>query len=100
MKIKFRQTGGFAGLAKSIEIDTEQIATDEADRLKSLVNQSSFFDVPQPISQTMPDQELYSITVESQGRSHQLHLSRSSVPGQLKALVDCVAQLAKYEKRK
>ncbi|MGB7443178.1 MAG: protealysin inhibitor emfourin [Coleofasciculaceae cyanobacterium] len=99
MKIKLRQTGGFAGLAKSIEIDTEKISPDEAKMLKSLVNQSSFFELPQPMMAAMADQEQYSIKVESKDQSRELHLSKASTPEQLKPLIDCIAKQAKYEKR-
>jgi hypothetical protein len=100
MKIKFRQTGGYAGLVKSIEIDSEQVSMEEAQRLQSLVDQAAFFDLPDPGQQVMPDEEQYWITIESIGRSRGISMGRSSVPTALKALINYLADQAKYEKRK
>jgi hypothetical protein len=100
VKIKFRQTGGFAGLAKSIEIDCAEIPADEAKFLQSLLDQSGFFDLPEPVQRVMPDEEQYSVTVEAVGRSREMHMNRSSVPDNLKPLIRHIAKRAKYEKRK
>ncbi len=100
MKITFRQTGGFAGLAKSIEIDCDEIPADEAKLLQSLLDQSGFFDLPEPVQRVMPDEEQYFVEVEAVGRSRRITMNRSSVPDSLKPLIKYVAKRAKYEKRK
>lgn len=100
MKIKFRQTGGFAGLAKSIEIDCDKIPADEAKFLRSLLDQSGFFDLPEPVQRGMPDEEQYSVEVEAVGRLRKIYMNRSSVPDNLKPLIGYMVKCAKYEKRK
>lgn len=100
MKIQFRQTGGFAGLAKSAEIDTDQVAQEEAETVQSLVEQCAFWEVPSPASRSLPDQEQYSITIEAEGRSRTMHLGRSNLPTDLKPLVNYLTKKATYEKRK
>lgn len=100
MKIRFRQTGGFAGLVKSAEIDTEQLPPAEAEQLASLVTQTHFFELPEPRATARPDEEQYTLAIESGGRSRELHLGRLSVPAQLKPLVDQLTKRAQYEKRK
>ncbi len=99
MKIKFQQSGGFAGLVKSVEVDRNALSDEEFGALKSLVEQAKFFDLPEPGSQTMPDMEQYSISVEAEGRTREMHLSRSTVPKELKPLIKHMAKKAKYEKR-
>jgi hypothetical protein len=100
MKIRFRQTGGFAGLVKSAEIDTEQLPPAEAEQLTALVTQANFFELPEPTAAARPDEEQYTIAIESGGRSRELHLGHLSIPAQLKPLVDRVAKRAQYEKRR
>jgi hypothetical protein len=99
MKIKFRQTGGFAGLTKAVEIDTAQLSPNEAEVMTLMVDRASFFEVSAPPSQAMPDREQYSISIESEGRSHQIDLGASNIPAQLKELVDYLAKKAQYENR-
>lgn len=99
MKIKFRQTGGFAGLTKAIQIDTATLPPNAAEALKLMVENSSFFEISPPSPSSMPDREQYSISIESEGRSHQLNLGASNLPAQLKELVDYLAKQAQYEKR-
>ncbi len=99
MKIKFQQSGGFAGLVKSIELDRNNLSDEEFGALKSLVEQSKFFDLPEPDPQTMPDMEQYSISVEAGGRSREMHLNQSTLPKELKPLIKHMAKKAKYEKR-
>lgn len=101
MKIMFRQTGGFAGLKKSFDVDCDKIPVDEAKFLQSLVDQSGFFDQPEPDRRkVLPDEEQYVIRVEAAGRWRRLPMSRSSVPDNLKPLIEYIAKRAKYEKRK
>jgi len=99
MKIKFRQTGGFAGLTKSAEINRENLSKEESDMLNSLVEQSKFFEIPEPTPDAAPDIEQYSISIESEGKTREMHLGRSNVPETLKPLIKHIAQKAKYEKR-
>ena len=39
MKLEFRQSGGFAGLIRAAELDTEKLARREAARIETLVRQ-------------------------------------------------------------
>ena len=48
MKINFRQSGSFTGLTKFLEIDSDEITNQEAKSLKSLVDQSRFFNIEEP----------------------------------------------------
>jgi hypothetical protein len=99
MKIKFRQTGGFAGLAKSAEVDVNELPPDAAQALQAIVEEKPKFSIPAMFRFNKPDEEQYSITVENQGQSRQLHMARSNVPAPLQPLVNHLVQNATYEKR-
>jgi hypothetical protein len=100
MKIEFRQSGGFAGLVRSIVIDMDKIPLGEAKTLRLLVDQSKFFNLPEPVQHGMPDEERMFITVEMTGRSRSIFISKSEVTDDLKPLIQYLVSRAKYEKRK
>jgi hypothetical protein len=98
MKIIYRETGGFAGLTKSVEIDLDSLPSEEAAALRSMVEKAKFFTIVQPAEEPMPDAIQRFITVEEPSRSRTIHLSRE-VPVALEPLVKELARRAKYEKR-
>ncbi len=99
MKIEFRQSGGFAGLTRSIEIDLDEITVQEAESLKSLVVQSRFFNLPEPVHRVIPDEEQIFINIEMMGGSRSIFMGKSELPDDLKPLVKYLSRRAKYEKR-
>jgi len=99
MKITFKQTGGFAGVVKSVQIDSESIPTPERQALESLVEGSGFWDLSAGEPRQMPDAEGYFLCVESGERSHALHLCGPDVPDQLRPLIRYLAQQSRFEKR-
>ncbi len=99
MKIKFRQTGGFAGLTKSANLEAEQLSENEAGMLRTWIEQANFWSMPNPSGRSLPDQEQYSITIEASGQSRTVRMGRSAVPTELKPLVDFLLAKATYDKR-
>jgi len=99
MKVKFRQTGGVAGLAKSADLETEAMTPEESAALRALVEKSDFFQMQQADRAVMPDSTQYQISIESKGRMNEIHLNHSGLPEALKPLVKFLAKLAQYEKR-
>ena len=87
-------------MVKSIEIDCDRTSAKEAEFLQSLVDQSGFFDLPEPIQRVMPDEEQYSISIEAVERSREIHMNKSGIPDDLRPLIRYLAKRAKYEKRK
>jgi len=100
MKIVFKQTGGFAGLQKVVELDCDKIPDKEALQIKTLISRTAFFDIEQPAMNAVPDQENYTLSVESNDGSRTMHLSKSDVPDTLQPLVSFLAKRAKFQKRK
>ena len=99
MKIEFRQSGGFTGLTKFLEIDSDKITPREAKSLKSLVDQSMFFNIEEPAHRIMPDEEQFFINIEANGRSRSIFMGKSELTDDLKPLVKYLIGRAKYEKR-
>jgi hypothetical protein len=97
MKIKFVQTGGFAGLTKEAEIDTGTISTDEKSVLQKAIEDSDFFNIQTQDSEPMPDAEQFYITVEQEGKSHMVGFNMMNVPEKLKPLVDNLKKQAKVK---
>ena len=98
MKIRFRQSGGLAGVARVAEGDSEQVAADELDRLRTMVAEalSEASPGPQP---TRPDEEQCYVEIEIESRRESILVGRSSVPATLRPLIEYLEQIAQYEKR-
>ena len=99
MKINFRQSGSFTGLTKFLEIDSDEITNQEAKSLKSLVDQSRFFNVEEPAHRVTPDEEQFFINIETEGHSRSIFIGKSELTDDLKPLVKYLTRRAKYEKR-
>ncbi|MFH1267769.1 MAG: protealysin inhibitor emfourin [Planctomycetota bacterium] len=98
MKIRFRQSGGFAGLAKVAEVDSEQVPGDEVDRLRTMVEQA-LAEAAGDSTPALPDEEQYCVEIEIHERRETLLVARSSVPGPVRPLIEYLEKLAEYEKR-
>jgi len=100
MKIKYIQTGGFAGLTKIAEIDTDKLSANEAEVYKKFIKESDFFNIPSiDDSRSLPDVENIIIKVEDEGKSHSVRFNILNIPNKLKPLVDNLQKLAKIKKR-
>lgn len=99
MHISFRQTGGFSGLARSAEINTEALAPDERRQVESLVAEARFFERSDPTPASAPDRELFEVRIESGETARTLHAGASSLPTELAPLIRHLQGKATYEKR-
>jgi len=98
MKIRFRQSGGVAGLAKVAEVDSERISRVEAGRLQALVDDALTQSIP-PAGPALPDEEQCYVEIEIAERRRTLLVGRSSMPGPVRPLIEYLEKLAEYEKR-
>lgn len=96
MRISFERSGGFAGLMMAVSIDTAKLAPNEANQVKSLVEEADFFGLPEAITaSTQPDRFQYHLTVAEKKRRHSVTVSESSIPCNLKPLVDWLMDAAR-----
>lgn len=94
MVIKFESEGGFAhfpGLSRPIHIDTEELAPEQAEQLKGLVERARFFEQPPEVGAPPPgaaDLRSYTITVQDGDRTHTVRTSDALADPALRDLVE------------
>ena len=98
MKIRFRQSGGLAGLVKVAEVDSGQVGGDEVGRLETMVHEALAEAAPEG-NPASPDEEQCFIEIEIEHRRETILVARSGVPGAVRPLVEYLEKLAQYEKR-
>ena len=99
MKITFRQSGGYAGLTKGCEINTELLSSEEAQEIKSLVAQSGILEAQSKQSPNVADAYNYLIIIETRERTHQVSFDELSLPRKVIPLIDFLEDRSDYIKR-
>ena len=99
MKITFRQSGGYAGLTKGCEINTERLSPEEAQELKSLVTQSGILEAQSKQSPNVADVYNYLIIIETRDKTHQVSFDELSLPEEVIPLIDFLKDRSDYIKR-
>ncbi|MFB2772751.1 protealysin inhibitor emfourin [Pelatocladus sp. BLCC-F211] len=101
MKVKFSQSGGYAGLRRGCELDTDSLPSDEAAKLQSLVEQSGILQAESRHAPHARDLFNYNITIETSEDDairtvsfDDLSLPESAEP-LLEYLQDCAKPLSK-----
>ncbi len=89
MKITFEQSGGFAGLNRRLEIDTEELKSIDAVVLMMLIDEANFFSLPARIisPRPQPDRFSYSITVTTNEGTHTVNVSEEAITEGVEKLV-------------
>jgi hypothetical protein len=89
MKVVFRQTGGFAGLVRGAELDTETLPPEEAANLRSLVQQSDLRNLRAgDESDEWRDLREYEISVETGQGVHDVAFDDRNIPAGAAPLLD------------
>jgi hypothetical protein len=88
MKIKFRQSGGYAGLRMGCDLDTDLLSTDEATKLASLVKNSDIMRSKSSRSKNTADVISYQITIETNDGTHQIAFDDLTLPDSAIPLLD------------
>ncbi|HAV78465.1 MAG TPA: hypothetical protein DCX53_14040 [Anaerolineae bacterium] len=101
-KIKFERTGGFAGIRLAAEVDMDDIPEDQKREIIRLIDETDFDELPKKLSgkMPMPDEFVYSITVNSRGKEHAVLAGESSLPNNLQPLIEVLERIAKIQMRK
>jgi hypothetical protein len=96
MKIYFEQSGGLAGIANSISIDSNSLDPQEASELQRLVDNANFFDLHSEPAAPLrgADYLEYKITIETNdNKKHSIKTTDLTMP-------PYVAPLIRYLRRK
>lgn len=95
MKIIFRQSGGFAGLIRGCELDTDLLSVSEATKLQSLVEQSGILQAKSKSTSEARDLLNYEITVETKERTVHVLFDDLTVPESAAELFNYLLERAK-----
>jgi hypothetical protein len=89
MKIRFSQSGGFAGLNLSCEIDTRALPGAEAAEIENLVRIAGVLKSKFALSRIVArDLFYYSISVKSSGISYHVEFNDLTIPEGARPLLD------------
>lgn len=95
MKIKFRQSGGYAGLRLGCDLDTKFLSPEEATQLESLVEKSGILRSQSARSENTADQINYEITIETDRGICQRTFDDLTLPESVLPLLDYLQSHAK-----
>ncbi|MDP9350851.1 MAG: hypothetical protein M3P51_04840 [Chloroflexota bacterium] len=88
LRIRYREFGGFSGIAFVALVDTNRLVPEEAREVERLVDQARFFSLPTlPLYEDCAEMTRYDITVEWEGRCHSISMEMSRVPPGLWPLI-------------
>ena len=89
MRISFERSGGFAGIIMKTAVDEKDLAPDEAQKLRQLVEEADFFNSPEKVvsRSPQPDRFQYELRLEEKGRQHTVTMSEEAMPAKLKPLI-------------
>ena len=97
MRIFFERRGGFAGITMKTAVDEKDLAPEEAQKLRQLVEGADFFNLSKKMMprSPQPDRFQYELRLEEKGRQHTVAMSEEAVPAKLKPLVKWLMEKAK-----
>ncbi len=97
MRIHFERTGGFAGMTMATTFDLDDLPEDEADHLKSLLDDLDFDDLPDKIlsSPSGADRFSYTIAIENKKGRRAVETTDSAAPEKLRGLIDLLNQMSR-----
>jgi hypothetical protein len=95
MKIKFRQSGGYAGLRTGVDLDINSLTADESTQLESLVKTSEILKAKSGRTENAADLINYEITIENQDGTHQINFDDLTLPETAIPLLDYLQERAK-----
>jgi len=90
LRISFKRSGGFAGITMKTAVDEKDLAPDQAQKLRQLVEEADFFNLSGRMMarSPQPDRFQYELKLEENDRQHAVTMSDEAVPQKLKPLVN------------
>lgn len=99
MRVRYQESGGFAGLTKSREVTLDQLGAEEQDAVQAAAR-SAPHDLsawsPPGRGADVPDVQLF--LIHDDGRWQPLLPEKGEVPAVLRGLLDRLAREARYER--
>ncbi len=102
MRVSFERSGGFAGITMRTTIEEKDLAPDEAQKLRQLVEGVDFFNLSKRMMprSPRPDRFQYELSLEESGREHTVTMSEETLPEKLKPLVSWLMEKARQPKKR
>lgn len=94
MQVRFRQSGGFAGLRRGCDLDTDTLPAEEAANLRSLVEQSGVLQAQSGRTAKARDLFNYEITIETSDGTHLVTFDDGSKPEGIEPLLEYLQNLS------
>jgi hypothetical protein len=88
MKVRYRQSGGFAALTLGLDLDSDKLPPAEAAALERLVEQAALDQIGVKSSPRGRDLTNYEITVDHNGRIVKASFDDMTIPAIAQALLD------------
>jgi len=101
LRISFERSGGFAGITTKTTVDEKDLAPEEAQELRQLVEGADFLNLSEKIMprSPRPDRFQYELSLEESGRQHKVTASEEVMPEKLKPLVKWLMEKARQTKK-
>lgn len=100
MKVTYHQSGGFAGLTKACQLDSEQMPEAEATTLQALVEQSNLTEKLSSHSPKARDVHRYDVTIDSDGQTRRLSVDDHTLSENIRPLIRFLQRYATIQPRK
>ena len=95
MKVRFTQSGGFAGLVKGCEIDTKALSPENAKELEQLVKAAALSASGEFLSRSGRDLQQYEVAIEDGSKKTSVIFDDQSIPQSAKPLIAYLKKCAK-----
>jgi hypothetical protein len=98
--VKFERSGGFAGLTRTVEIDSDTLSGDDQKAMLKLIEDSNFFsDDFASLPDGVRDGYSYEITIEKGGERRTINIDDSGISEDLRPLVDQLVGIMRRSSR-
>jgi hypothetical protein len=101
LRISFERSGGFAGITMKTAVDEKDLALDEAQKLRKLIEEADFFNLSGKMMarSPQPDRFQYELRLEENDRQHTVTMSEEALPQKLKPLVNWLMEKARQTRK-
>ncbi len=101
LRISFERSGGFAGITIKTTVDEKDLAPDEAQTIRQLVEEADVFNLPRKIVPRSPrsDRFQYELSLEESGRKHTVTMSEEVLPEKLRPLIEWLVEKSRQTKK-
>ena len=98
--VHFQQTGGFAGLSRSLEFSSDTLSVQEQKQLHKLIKDSDFFEIriDNKENDKSRDQFQYEILIKQNDREGSISVSDSNMPESIRPLIDYLSRKVRTQR--